>query len=388
MVMDDTTRFTIYPLRNRNAVDDPTPAYPGARFNSAGYCTNHSNVRLCTVTDEGRYKILRKVCFKCGSSALRSQNLSRVNTLHGCAKKEVRSRELPKDMLSATATTLDGGSGGADSTNANARAANPTTNEAEKELRRKKTRDGTKKKSKKSKKSRSETSKKDRKSLRNSTTDSTAISSSPQVVELRRKLERSTRRSRSRSLSTTTSRTVTSLSLSELSERYPPPPRSLSRSRSKSRNSNRDATTATAAAKKDDTKNKIKPMRRDGTLVNISSSESVEAKVKEITKSKTTKADYYAELGKLITTSSKDEDNTTLPTLSSCCPSTPESFKSKDAVFSYDKAGLIVELYKKEEESNELDQNSGSRGRERKGVLRRMPKLKPRYSSTKNGREE
>ena len=167
MVMDDTTRFTIYPLRT--AADDPTPAYPGARFNSAGYCTIHSNVRLCTVTDEGKYKILRKVCFKCGSSALRSQNLSRVNTLHGCAKKEVRSRELPKDMLSATATTLDGGSGGADSTNANARADNPTTNEAEKELRRKKTRDGTKKKSKKSKKS-SETSKKDRKSLRNSST--------------------------------------------------------------------------------------------------------------------------------------------------------------------------------------------------------------------------
>jgi hypothetical protein len=131
-------------------------------------------------------------------------------------------------------------------------------------------------------------------------------------------------------------------------------------------------------------------MRRDGTLVNISSSESVEAKVKEITNSKTTKADYYAELGKLITTSSKDEDNTTLPTLSSCCPSTPESFKSKEAVFSYDKAGLIVELYKKEEESNELDQNKkkSSSSRERKGVLRRMPKLKPRYSSNKNGREE
>lgn len=378
MVMDDTTRFTVYPLRT--AADDPTPAYPGARFNSAGYCTNHSNVRLCTVTDEGKYKIMRKVCFKCGSSALRSQNSSRVNTLHGCAKKEVRSRELPKDMLSATATTLDGGNGGADSTNARANnTTSTTTGEAEKELRRKKTRDATKKKSKKSKK-------KDRKSLRNSSTENAAATSSSQL-ELRRKLERkrSTRRSRSRSLSTTTSRThtVTSLSLSELSERYPPPPRSLSRSRSKSRN--RKATTATAAKK--DFFNEIKPMRRNSTLVNISSSESVEAKVKEITKSNTTKADYYAELGKLITTSSsKDEDNTTLPTLSSCCPSTPESFKSKEAIFSYDKAGLIVELYKKEDESNELDQNKKSSGsRERKGVLRRMPKLKPRYSTNRRG---
>jgi hypothetical protein len=49
------------------AIDDAQqtlPAYPGARFNSSGFCMNHSNVRLCTVTDEGKYKILRKDVFQ------------------------------------------------------------------------------------------------------------------------------------------------------------------------------------------------------------------------------------------------------------------------------------------------------------------------------------
>jgi hypothetical protein len=44
------------------------PAYPGAKFNTGGFCTKHDTVRLCKVTDVGKYKkyqILHKVCPEC-----------------------------------------------------------------------------------------------------------------------------------------------------------------------------------------------------------------------------------------------------------------------------------------------------------------------------------
>jgi hypothetical protein len=92
----------------------------------------------------------------------------------------------------------------------------------------------------------------------------------------------------------------------------------------------------------------------------MSSSKLVEEKIKEITKSKKSfgKADY-TELGKLITMTMKDDENTLPTTLS--CPSTPESFKSKHAVFAFDKkSGLIVELYN-DKESGETVRSSNRR---------------------------
>ena len=76
--------------------------------------------------------------------------------------------------------------------------------------------------------------------------------------------------------------------------------------------------------------------------------------MKEITKSKKSfgKADY-TELGKLITMTMKDDENT--------LPTTPESFKSKQAVFTFDKkSGLIVELYN-DKESDETVPSSNRR---------------------------
>ena len=94
-----------------------TPAYTGALFNSLGFCINHHNVRLCNVTREGKYKVLRKICPKCGTSSLRSNiTRHRVTQLHGSAKKELPLRKMPKDMLTAIVPPEKGGKGGSHST--------------------------------------------------------------------------------------------------------------------------------------------------------------------------------------------------------------------------------------------------------------------------------
>eukprot|EP00984_Skeletonema_dohrnii_P001789 scaffold590_cov100-Skeletonema_dohrnii-CCMP3373.AAC.2 len=345
------------------AANDPIPAYPGARFSSSGFCINHSNIRLCTVTDEGKYKILRKVCFKCGSSSMR--NNYRVTTLHGNAKKIIPVREVQKGMFSAT-TSSDRGrqSGGGTSRRMNM--------SGDQNMRQRRKTSESRERSNIKKKDVVST-KKDRISR------STEPTTPPQ---LRRQLERSTRRSRSRSLSTTsTSRTVASqlsLSPSDLSGLYPPPPgrptpagRSRSKSRSRQTNS---GTSSKTSSSKDDNK---KLVRSTPTPIYLSSSKSVEAKVKEINNSKKThgKVDY-TELGKLITM--KDDENT-LPTLP--CPATPESFKSKQAIFSIDKSDLIVELYNKKE--SELDDTMRISNRREDTLGGRMPKLKPRSSTRK-----
>ena len=46
------------------------PAYPGANFDDEGFCVVHNTVRLCELRDDGRYKILRKLCYKCGNTAI------------------------------------------------------------------------------------------------------------------------------------------------------------------------------------------------------------------------------------------------------------------------------------------------------------------------------
>eukprot|EP00985_Skeletonema_marinoi_P000866 scaffold353_cov161-Skeletonema_marinoi.AAC.8 len=357
------------------AANDLIPAYPGARFNSSGFCINHSNIRLCTVTDEGKYKILRKVCFKCGSSSMR--NNYRVTTLHGNAKKVIPVREVQKGMFSATTSSDRGRQSGGGASRRMSMSGDQNSNSTAKkspsplEVRQRRKTNESRERSTIKMKDEVGT-KKDRISR------STEPTTSPQ---LRRQLERSTRRSRSRSLSTTsTSRTVASslsLSPSDLSGLYPPPPgrptptgRSRSKSRSRQANS---GTSSKTSSSKDDNK---KLVRSTPTPINLSSSKSVEAKVKEITNSKKThgKVDY-TKLGKLITM--KDDENT-LPTLP--CPATPESFKSKQAVFSIDKSDLIVELYNKKE--SELDDTMRISNR-REDTLGRMPKLKPRSSTRK-----
>ena len=69
----------------------------------------HPKTRLCKLTDDGKYKIVRKTCQRCGSAAL-STSITRVPTnVHGYKKKEVKHRELNvQGLLTA------GGSHGSD----------------------------------------------------------------------------------------------------------------------------------------------------------------------------------------------------------------------------------------------------------------------------------
>src|SRR6056300_187671 len=275
-----------------------TPAYTGARFNSLGFCISHHNVRLCTVSSGGKYKILRKICPKCGSNSLRS-NLTRfrVNTLHGLGKKELPTREVPKDKLSA----IEGGSGGGG--DKKAKASDKAAKKSSGPLLEK-----------------------------NGTTDMKKKSVLPQPNTKVRKSKRST-------ASSPTPQLEGGKSKSEHKPRHELPgdqPPSQQRPRSKSR------TRKTTARKEDDmpARNRSstpipdKPVRsRSSTPIPItmSSSKSVEAKVKEISNKfadgTLEKAVNYAELGKLITM--KESDENTLPTVPSAQSTVNKSVEEK-----------------------------------------------------------
>ena len=68
--------------------DKLQPAYDGARFDKSGYCLNHPMVRLCKpasssqsllspddeqVQRNGKYIIIRKICYRCGEHSLRNE---------------------------------------------------------------------------------------------------------------------------------------------------------------------------------------------------------------------------------------------------------------------------------------------------------------------------
>lgn len=59
--------------QHHNFADRAEPAYPGANFDNDGFCVVHSTVRLCELREDGRYKIVRKLCYKCGNTAIISK---------------------------------------------------------------------------------------------------------------------------------------------------------------------------------------------------------------------------------------------------------------------------------------------------------------------------
>ena len=83
-----------------------TPAYTGARFDVNGNCLSHSDVRMCRLTNDGQYKIVRKTCHKCGSAAFMTSSRKIKTSVHGYKKKGLRHREIPSELLTAG----DGGS--------------------------------------------------------------------------------------------------------------------------------------------------------------------------------------------------------------------------------------------------------------------------------------
>lgn len=314
--MDDTKeKHTVAALQ--------TPAYTGALFNSLGFCINHHNVRLCTVTREGKYKILRKICPKCGSTSLRSNiTRHRVTQLHGSAKKELPLRKMPKDMLTAIVPPEKGWKGGSGST--------------------------TKAKLPDMKKSVPPSIK-----VRKSKGSTTAESTSSPLPQLRGR-ERS--KSERKDL------------VPLLVELYPPPPPPQRRSRSKSRS--RKSTT------------KTKPMRsrsRTPIPISVSSCKSVRDKAKAL---KSLVANYTTELDELtlLTATTATSQSTYSNSFKG-----QRSFKSKQAVSSIDKSDLLVKLYEKENEDlvgqEKKSRNSGGGGNVEK--LRRSSKLKQKSLTTK-----
>lgn len=78
--------------------------YLGARFDVAGFCIAHPKTRLCRLTDDGKYKVVRKTCQRCGSAKL-ATSITRVPThVHGYKQKEVKHREISQGLLTAGAS--------------------------------------------------------------------------------------------------------------------------------------------------------------------------------------------------------------------------------------------------------------------------------------------
>eukprot|EP00970_Alexandrium_tamarense_P011684 scaffold2561_cov262-Alexandrium_tamarense.AAC.1 len=88
-------------------LDKSTPAYPSARFDSNGYCIAHPSIRLCRLTNDGKYKIVCKTCFKCGSAGLMTDAHENKIAVHGYKKKGSKHREIPSLL------TASGGGDGA-----------------------------------------------------------------------------------------------------------------------------------------------------------------------------------------------------------------------------------------------------------------------------------
>lgn len=78
------------------------PAYKGARFDAHGFCLVHSDVRLCQITSNGQYRIVRKTCFKCGTAAFMTDaHMQKINS-HGYKKKSLQQRGIPSKLHAAT----------------------------------------------------------------------------------------------------------------------------------------------------------------------------------------------------------------------------------------------------------------------------------------------
>eukprot|EP00580_Thalassiosira_gravida_P014891 CAMPEP_0201657708 /NCGR_PEP_ID=MMETSP0494-20130426/859_1 /ASSEMBLY_ACC=CAM_ASM_000839 /TAXON_ID=420259 /ORGANISM="Thalassiosira gravida, Strain GMp14c1" /LENGTH=448 /DNA_ID=CAMNT_0048134595 /DNA_START=238 /DNA_END=1584 /DNA_ORIENTATION=- len=77
------------------------PAYNGARFDVGGFCLAHSDVPLCKSID-GKYKTIRKICFKCGSATLMNNGHYQKKKLQGYRRKTMPRRGLPSELYTSS----------------------------------------------------------------------------------------------------------------------------------------------------------------------------------------------------------------------------------------------------------------------------------------------
>ena len=92
---------------NSNDKDKRSPAYKGAKFDARGFCIYHEDVRMCRVISDGKFNIVRKVCYRCGSSSL-ARDKKKTKKLHAQKKKKPpHSQEVSSQLVSTSTRTRD-----------------------------------------------------------------------------------------------------------------------------------------------------------------------------------------------------------------------------------------------------------------------------------------
>ena len=98
-------------LCNDKDKDKRSPAYKGAKFDARGFCLHHEDVRLCRVISHGKFNIVRKICYRCGSSSL-VRDKKKTKKLHAQKKKSKSphpQEEVSSNLVSASTSDRDSG---------------------------------------------------------------------------------------------------------------------------------------------------------------------------------------------------------------------------------------------------------------------------------------
>ena len=126
---------------NNNDKDKRSPAYQGAKFDARGFCIYHEDIRMCRVISDGKFNIVRKICYRCGSSSLvRDKKKTKKSHAQKMKKKHAHPHEEVMIKLVSTRTTRDRDSGRVNSSEVqcpNHRQDQQTTIKCSKERRRK-----------------------------------------------------------------------------------------------------------------------------------------------------------------------------------------------------------------------------------------------------------
>ena len=68
--------------------------FTGAKFDANGFCVAHPDTRLCSITEDGKFKVVRKTCRKCGTAALMTDPRNVKTNVHGYKHKPSKHREI------------------------------------------------------------------------------------------------------------------------------------------------------------------------------------------------------------------------------------------------------------------------------------------------------
>ena len=87
-----------------NDKDKRSPAYEGAKFDARGYCIYHEDVRMCRVISDGKFNIVRKICYRCGSSSLARDKKTKKLYAQKKKKKPPHPQQEVSSKLVSTST--------------------------------------------------------------------------------------------------------------------------------------------------------------------------------------------------------------------------------------------------------------------------------------------